>query len=124
LLSLGTAFAGPNFNPGKWEITTQTEMAGMPGMIPAVTHTQCLTGDVLVPQSEKDSEECKLKDIKVIGDTVTWNMVCSGRNGEMEGSGKIVYKGDTMTGEMNMVIKGAGMQLTNKISGRRIGKCD
>lgn len=123
-LSLGTAFAGPNLNPGKWEITTQTEMAGMPGMIPPVTHTQCLTGEALVPQSDEASKECKISDIKQIGDAITWKIVCSGKNGEMEGTGKVIYKGDTMTGEMDMVIKGAGMQIKNTISGKRIGKCD
>ena len=34
------------------------------------------------------------------------------------------YKGDTMEGTMEMVIQGAGMQVKNTISGRRIGDCD
>ncbi len=121
---LGVAFAGPNMNPGKWEITTKTEMAGMPGMIPPVTHTQCLKGDVRVPQSDEASKECKITDIKQNGDAISWKIVCSGKNGEMEGTGKVIYKGDTMTGEMDMVIKGAGMHIKNTISGKRIGKCD
>ena len=127
ILLSGTALAEPNLIPGKWEVTTTTEMVGVPGMagmVPPVTHTQCLTKGELVPQSEQGAKECKISDIKEDGDTVSWKMACSGRNGEMEGSGTVTYKGETMAGTMNMIIKGAGMQIKNTISGKRIGACD
>jgi hypothetical protein len=126
-LPLGTALAEPDFIPGKWEVTTTTEMVGVPGMagmVPPVTHTQCLTKGELVPRSGQSSEECNISDIKINGDSVSWKMTCSGRNGEMDGTGTVTYKGDTMTGMMNMVMKGAGMQIKNTISGKRIGACD
>ena len=124
-LCLGTAFAaGPNMKPGKWEITTQTEMEGMAMSIPPITHTQCIKGDELVPQSQEANQECQVTDIKTSGDTVSWKIVCSGQNGGMEGTGEVTYKGDTMEGTMDMVIQGAGMQVKNKISGKRIGDCD
>jgi len=120
----GIAFAGPNVKPGKWEITTKTEMTGMPMTIPPVTHTQCLKEGNLVPQSEEANQECKVSDVKVSGDTVSWKLVCSGKNGRMEGTGKTTYSGETMEGEMRMVIQGAGVEVKNKISGKRIGECD
>ena len=124
-LCLSTAFAaGPNMNPGKWEITTQTEMTGMPMSIPPVTHTQCITGDELVPQSQDANSECVVSDMEIKGDTVSWKIVCSGANGGMEGTGTVTYSGDTMEGTMDMVIQGAGMHVINKISGKRIGDCD
>ena len=124
-LSLGTAFAaGPNMNPGKWEITTQTEMVGMAMSIPSVTHTQCIKAQELIPQSQEASEACRVSDIKIDGDTVSWKIVCSGANGRMEGTGKVTYSGNTMEGTMDMVISGAGMHVKNKISGKRIGDCD
>ena len=124
---LSTAFAELDLNPGKWEVTTTTEMVGVPGMagmVPPATHTQCLSKEELVPQSEVSSQECKMSDIKEDGNTVSWKMTCSGKNGDMEGTGTVTYKGNTMTGTMNMVIKGAGMQINNKISGKRVGACD
>ena len=127
ILPLGTALAEPDLNPGKWEITTKTEMVGVPGMagmIPPVTHTQCLTKGELVPQSVEASKECKISDIKEDGDTISWKMTCSGKNGHMEGTGSVTYKGDTMTGKINMVMKGAGMEIKNTISGKRVGNCD
>jgi len=119
-----TATARPDLNPGKWEITTETEMVGMPMKVPPVTHTQCLTADDFVPQSEEANKECRVSDVKISGDTVSWKIVCSGQNGRMEGTGRVTYSGDRMEGSMHMVISGAGMEVKNKIKGRRIGSCD
>ena len=124
MLSFGTAMAGPNLNPGKWEITTETEMVGMSMSVPPVTHTQCITKEDLVPQSDEANKECEVTDVKIDGDTVSWKIICAGQNGQMEGTGRITYSGDTMEGTMDMVIKGAGMKVKNKIIGKRIGKCD
>jgi len=120
------AFAGPDINPGKWEITTETEMVGGPGMnVPAMTHTQCLEGGSPVPQGKTaPQQECQVTDVVQNGDTVSWKITCSGQSGEMEGSGEVTYSGDTMSGTMDMIIKGAGMHIKNKISGHRIGDCD
>jgi len=124
-IPFGVALAEPDFNPGKWEITTKTEMVGMPGMqVPPVTHTQCLEKGALVPQSEEASQECKVSDIKVEGNTVFWKIVCSGKNGAMDGTGEVTYHGDTMEGIMDLVIQGAGMKIKNTISGKRLGPCD
>ena len=124
-LFFNIAFAGPNMNFGKWKITTETEMVGMSGMkVPPVTHTQCLEKGDLVPQSNEASQECQMTDIKETGDTVSWKIICSGHNGQMEGTGKVTYRGDSMEGTMDMVIKGAGMHIKSKISGQRIGDCE
>ena len=123
--SMGSASAGPDLNPGKWEITTETEMVGMAGMsVPPQTHVQCLTKGELVPQSKEASNECRVTDIREDGDTVYWKIVCAGQGGQMEGTGQVTYSGDRMSGTMDMVITGAGMQIKNKIKGHRIGPCD
>ncbi len=113
-LSFGVAFAGPNLTPGNWEITTETEMPGMPITAPPVTHTQCMDQGELVPQSEGAGQECHVSDINVSG----------GQGGQMEGTGRITYSGDHLEGVIDMVITGAGMQVKNKIRGHRIGDCD
>lgn len=124
---IGNAFAGSNINPGLWEITIETEMVGTPEMpdmnIPPQTHTQCLSKEDLVPQSEEASNECKITDVRVSDDTVSWKIVCSGKNGSMEGEGVITYMGDSLKGVMNMVISGADMKIRNKMKGHRIGEC-
>ncbi|MBN1625698.1 MAG: DUF3617 family protein [Deltaproteobacteria bacterium] len=122
IVSFGTAFAGPNMDPGKWEITTKTEMAGMPPQ--SVTHEQCITNNDLVPVSGDANQECQVEDTQINGDTVSWKITCGGQGGGMTGTGKITYNGDSMNGEMNMTIAPYGTQVKNTISGRRIGDCE
>ena len=121
-LSAGAAWAGPQMNPGKWEITTKTEMAGMPAQ--SLTHTQCITNDDLVPMSGDANNNCKVKNMKTSGNTVSWEMTCEGQGGGMDGTGEVTYTGDTMEGKMEMTIRGMGMKVKNTLSGKRIGPCD
>jgi hypothetical protein len=123
-LCAGLAWAEPQMNTGKWEITTKTEMAGMPTQ--TATHIQCITKEDLVPMSQDANQECQVTDIKTIGNTVLWKMACGGQggSGRMEGTGKITYQGDTMQGIMEMTILDYNMEMKNTLSGRRIGTCD
>jgi hypothetical protein len=124
VLSLSALAQVPDINPGLWEFTTITEMVGMPNMnIPATTHTQCMTAESLVPQTDAASHECQISEMTVDGGTVSWKIACSGQGGVTEGTGKVTYKGDTMEGTMDMTIAGAGMQVKNTITGKRIGDC-
>ncbi len=116
------ALAGLQMNPGKWEITTQTEMAGMPPQ--TMTHTQCITSDDLVPMSGDANVECQVTDVQVNGNTVSWKMSCGGQGGGMSGTGQVVYEGNRMQGVMQMTITGYGTQVKNTLIGRRIGACD
>ncbi len=119
------AWAGPQMNPGKWEITTKTEMAGMPSH--SLTHTQCITSNDLVPMSGDANQNCQVKNMKTIGNTVSWEISCGsqgGQGGQMNGTGEVTYTGDTMEGKMEMEIQGMDMKVKNSLSGRRIGPCD
>jgi hypothetical protein len=122
LLSAGITWAGPKMNPGKWEITTKTEMAGMPAQ--SITHTQCITSDDLVPMSDDANQNCQVKNMKTSGNTVTWEITCGGQGGQMDGTGEVTYNGDTMEGKMEMKIQGMDMKVKNTLSGKRIGQCD
>ena len=125
-LGVGAVWARLNFNPGKWEILTETTMTGSGGNMtaPSQTHIQCITEADLVPQSEEASNECQVTDIQQSGNTVSWKIICSGQGGQMKGTGQITYQGNSMHGTMDMEITGAGMHVKNIIKGRRIGPCD
>jgi len=123
IVSFGTAFAGPDMEPGEWEITTETEMTGMSPQ--TQTHVQCLTDNEMVPVEDEANKTCQIEDIQVKGDTVSWKMTCGeGDSGGMNGTGWVTYKGDTMKGEMDMTIMPWGTQMKNTLSGRRLGDCD
>ena len=118
----GSAWAGPRMNPGKWEITTGVEMAGMPPS--SETHIQCITNEDMVPVSSEGHQQCQISDITQNGNTVSWKISCGSEEQRMDGTGQVVYSGDTMEGVMNFTFNAYGTTMKNTISGRRIGNCD
>jgi hypothetical protein len=115
---------------GKWEITTEMDMPGLPMKMPAHTTTQCITKeDVADPQKalpqgqppgRGGNSDCKVSDYKTVGDKVTWTMKCEGRE-PMTGTGEITYAAESYKG--TMTINRAGQTMTMKYSGKRVGDC-
>ncbi len=117
LFSAGLSFAAPNLNDGLWEITSTTNMPGMPGQ--SFTHTSCLTKEKAVPQTAES--ECTFKDVKTQGNTISWTMVCK----DSTSKGKVTYAGNTMDGVTEIAVRTGGQTMTMKstIKGKRIGPC-
>ncbi|MEE9615316.1 MAG: DUF3617 family protein [Thermodesulfobacteriota bacterium] len=107
---------------GKWEMTYETEMPGMPEM-PPQTFTRCLTSGDAVP-TDAPGDQCEITDQDVSGDTVSWEGRCDSAGVIVEFSGRVTYSGDTMKGETRTVIKAQGMEMTGRMKGRRVGECD
>ena len=102
-----------------WEMTTRTDMPGM--AMPAVTHTVCMArNDPYKPEKGPNQNNCEMTDIKFSGNTTRWKMRCSGRDA-MEGSGEMTRSADTMKGAMKLSMQ--NMQMTQVISGKRVGAC-
>jgi hypothetical protein len=107
---------------GLWEITSKMEMPGMPMEMPPVKFTQCLTSKDSVPQDKiEQSQDCKIKNTDVKGNTVTWEMHCISDGKPVKNIGKVTYKGDSFEGETKTEMD--GMQMFQKMSGRRTGNC-
>ena len=123
VISISFASSGPNMQEGMWEITSKMEMPGMPMEMPPTKHTQCLTNKDLAPQSSQPGQECKITQTKVVGNTVTWTVLCKGQEGNMKGTGKITYSGNSFKGTIKMSMIGENMEMICHISGRRIGDC-
>ena len=122
LLWVSSTVASPNIKEGLWEITTKMDMPGMPIAIPPHTHTQCITKEDLVPQKPEKSMECEITSRKIVGNTVSWTMECRSKEGITIMNGKITYKGDRFDGEIKIKTPD-GMEMTQHISGKRIGEC-
>ncbi len=114
--------AETNIKYGLWETTIETEMTGIPMKQPAVTHTQCLTKENLVPDSSPPNSECKMVDKKIVGNTATWRMECKGDQGPADMTGKITYTGDTYEGTIK--INTQGITMIQTLNGKRIGECN
>jgi hypothetical protein len=121
------AFAASPAKPGKWEMTMQMEMTGMPMKMPAQTISYCLTKEEaenpekLAPESRKNSD-CKRTDLKIDGNTVSWKVACE--KSKMTGEGKVTYSGDAFDGGMHMTMPNGG-EMNAKYSGKYLGPtCD
>jgi Protein of unknown function (DUF3617) len=107
-----------------WEISSKMDMPGM--AMPASKHTSCLPkGGAYKPDSGPKDKNCQMTDVKVSGNTTSWKMQCGGKE-PMTGSGDMTRTADTMNGtfKMNMMAQGQSMQMTQVMSGRRVGNCD
>ncbi len=128
LMPFNAFAASPNMQDGQWEITLKMEMKGMPAhMSRPMTYTHCMTRDNAVPQKQEKNKDCVMKDQKVSGNTVSWDMVCKDKDGtEMRGTGRITYKGDKFDGVMKSTVNSRDtgpMVMNYKMSGRRLGPC-
>ena len=110
---------------GRWEITTEMDMPGMPMKMPATKTIQCVTKEQAedpnqsVPKDQQD-KNCKVSDYKLVGNKVTWTVTCSGKNA-MTGSGEMTYGVDTYDGWTKM--KTGDTEMTMKYKGKRLGDC-
>lgn len=127
LLPLAARAASPQ-KPGRWEVTSQMEMAGMPMKVPPTTVAVCISKEDVenpektLPRASRDKNaNCKVSDYKIDGRTVTWTFSCEGDH-PVTGSGKITYSGDSYDGAMEM--KMGDREMTIKHKGKFIGPCD
>ena len=102
-----------------WEMTTRMDMPGM--VMPAMTETVCLPkGGSYKPGKVPHQKNCEMSDLKVTGNKTSWKMHCSGRDA-MDGSGEVTRTANTMKGTMKLSSK--EIQMTQDISGKRVGTC-
>jgi hypothetical protein len=121
---------------GKWEVTTEMSMQGMPAGMPPTTMTQCITKEEAadpqkaVPQPPPgrggQASDCKMSDYKTEGNKVTYTMNCTTPQPATL-KGEIVYEADKFTGTntMNTTMGrgGQAMTMTMKMTGKRLGDC-
>jgi hypothetical protein len=118
LVSLASAALAAD-NGDLWEVTTQMNMAGMPGM-GAQTRQVCTEkGDAKKAMTREDSK-CKVTDFKDSGNRIQMTVQCPEGTGVMDttfNSSRTEYKGT-----MNMTSKQGNM--TMNMQGRKVGACD
>jgi hypothetical protein len=129
LYALAAALLVPSFanaavtKAGKWQITIESEMPGMPMKMPPITMTHCVTPEQAEnpePPKGNKSDDCKISDYKIDGNTVSWRMSCEKQ--KMTGKGNITYSPDSYEGEMRM--NTGEMVITQKYHGKYLGACD
>jgi len=98
----------------------------MPGMdMPPMTQTQCLSKEDCIPKgSAYQGEKCKIEDINITGNTVTWSHECESEGGKIKGTGTVTYSGNSFKGTMMMLLPHVNLNITTEMDGRRIGDCN
>lgn len=119
--------AGPNMQPGLWEITTKTVVPGMPMAAPPHTFRHCYRpADIkeardMVPKDKT----CKMDSVSQSGNAVSWAVTCNMDGSPMKGQGQITYAGQSYQGKvsMNGKMEGQDFRMSMEYSGRRVGDC-
>lgn len=114
------AFAGPDFEPGEWQMTSQSEMSGMQMQMPAQTYTMCLTKEHMTPNNPQQ-QNCEITEQHTSGNTLSWTMICTTNGQASTIKGEATYSGDTM--ESTIFTHSQGMQMTTHTTGKRLGPC-
>ena len=109
---------------GLWEITTTMEMPGMPGDMPPMTQTHCITKEDLQNEEKiipRNEAGCRLTGHNITGNRVTWTVECD----EGSGTGEMTFDSNSYQGTMTMMMRGEGgaQQMNMRFSGRRLGDC-
>ena len=112
-----------------WQITTKTEMAGMPYAMPETTITICMPKkDQQDPRHmTQQDDSCKVTNIKQSGSKTTWKMRCNKEGQKMTGNGEITHGKGSYHGKTHMrgTTDGEKFEMTATYRGKRIGKaCD
>lgn len=101
-------------------------MDSMPVDTPQEIFQKCISRDDLTPGNNKDKQGCDKDKVHRKGDSVNWTVSCAKDKHTMQGSGLVVYSGDTMTGHAQFQAGGKGMatmKMKLQYKGKRVGKC-
>ena len=124
-LCISSVYAATGEN---WEVTTQTEMPGMPVGMGDSTVTICLAkGAAKDPKQLVKQEGCEMTDLKTSGSKTTWKMHCDRDGDVMTGTGEVTQKSDSYQGVTKLSGKSEGraINMTANYQGKRIGTpCD
>lgn len=127
-LLLGTSSAACAAPGEWWEITSRTEMPGMPFKMPETTVRACVEKDAATdPKQTMQDKDCKMTDIKTSGNKTTWKMRCVHNGEAMEGDGEFVGNSDGYKGTTRLKGTSGGqpIDMTSTYRGKRVGpKCD
>ena len=122
----GCSDSKPDLREGKWSVTAQVEMPGMPFKMPPMVYEECLTQDDIIPSNDDAETGCTLDGPKVKGNTVSWVSTCKNEDGSISTSeGTVTYAGESFSGKILVKITGEQpMTADNTITGKYLGPCE
>ncbi|WP_159078915.1 DUF3617 domain-containing protein [Orrella marina] len=127
-ISIGTTATASesSMRPGQWEVTTQTEMVGVPMQIPATKDMSCITAEEInKPFMGEMDAGCTLEEIEKTANTHKWKLACTENGQKMTGTGTFTFSAESYSGvmEMSMTQDGQVMNMKTTLTGKRVGDC-
>ena len=116
----------PDVQEGLWEITSTASIVGMPSEIPPLVQKQCFTPKSISPENLLKQNNCKMDNMDMQSNHVSWSMNCEQQGMVMQGSGNIQYQKTSFSGTFDLTMSGApegAMGMNTTIKGRYIGRC-
>ncbi len=119
----------PNMDPGQWEYTTKTRIAGSVSIPERTsTHTRCVSEDEVDDADAfmEDVEDCEVERREVTADKAGFTLVCPGEQGAgMRMTMDMRLLGDRVEGESvtTLSMSGESMEMRSRVEGRRVGDC-
>ena len=117
------------FKPGPgpddlFDVTMKMEVAGMPAGMPEQKMQMCKRKDAGGEKFVPERSNCTTKDFKVVGNTSTFTMVCTGDE-PMTAYGEFTGSADNYSGRMRIKggRKGEEMEMTQSFTGHKVGTC-
>ncbi len=130
LAGVSVAPAAVNMQEGNWEMTIKVKLEGLPFAMPPMTvrSTQCITKKDMVPKTSGKDQKCQITDQKESGNTVTWKITCTEKDGSTSvGEGTVTYSGNTLAGKIRTTMKDKkgknASTSTTEMTGKRTGDC-
>lgn len=122
------SFAQQPMQPGRWEMSSAMKMQGM--QMPGQKWNHCFTAQDIADNKQHKMDDgrskCSVSDMKTSGDgSYSYSFSCSSPEGSMAGMARGNSSPTSFNTEIRMRMKpdqGMG-ELTQTISGRRIGDC-
>ena len=125
LVSVASMAAELAINPGLWE-TTMVRTSPMTTQSITETKTECVKETKFDPgKLLQDAEGCTLIDDDLNGDTLTFRMECNMQRTQASVEGTFSTDGQTGSGNMDMQVNAAGMNMTMNMNwtATRLGDC-
>lgn len=112
-----------------WEVSGKMEMEGMPFAMPAQSSKVCMPkgGEADPRYTQGKDSNCKMTDVKNVGNTVKFKGTCVNQGETMNVAGETTHDGSSFKSNMKMTGKSRGepINMTMVSSGKRIGgACD
>lgn len=125
LAASSAAAAELNLRAGEWLVGIVIEVPGGRGPNPGKLEQEvCLTPDNAQQLVVPPSSPCRISDVRISAEAISWNVECVQGPMRTRGSGQLQFAGDRYRGSVQMRSDPPyDMRIIQHMAGKRLGPC-